>query len=429
MGAAIVAAFILSCIIVHPGRKADRSHRQQRVIEGLNTRLTNSMSDSLGLERLDRDVNNFMSRWSIRGLSIAITRNDSLLFAKGYGLADEPKGEEMTPGHILRLASVSKLITATGIMKLCDEGKLSLNDKVFGPDGILCDTAYTNAIKDQNYFKITVEHLLRHEAGLSVRAGDPMFSTRDIMIRNHLDTPPDSKTLTRLMVQRRLQFEPGSGSHEYSNFGYLLLSMIIEQITGQDYETWMQENILKPTGCVDFHLAHNSYEEKYPNEVRYHMQENDPLVAKYDNSPDSVVRCYGGNNIHALYGAGAWVASAPEVALFIASIDGKPEIPDIISHDSAMKMANYGIGDSEDKHPEHKYGLGWNTIDERGWLRTGTLSGTTAFIMLYPDGECWVMLSNTHNWKGPRFVGYERAFLNECRTRYSDKLPKRDLFY
>jgi len=424
----LILGSFLMCLSLTRAVKKPREHKQRQMIEGLNTKLTNEMSDSLGLERFERDVNNFMTRWSIRGLSLAITRNDSLVYAKGFGWADEPAQEPMTPGKILRLASVSKLITATGIMKLCEMGSLSLDDKVFGPDGILNDTTYTNAIKDQNYFKITVEDLLRHESGLSARAGDPMFSTRDIMIRHKLDTPPDAKTLTRLMLTRRLHFEPGE-SHEYSNLGYLLLSMIIEQVTGQTYEDWMQENILKPAGCTDFHIAVNSYEEKYPNEVRYHMQENDPLVAKYDNSPDSVVRCYGGNNITALSGAGAWVASAPEVALFIASIDGKPQVPDIISLESVLKMTNYGIGDSQDDDPEHKYGLGWNTIDERGWLRTGTLSGTTAFIMVYPDGECWVMLSNTHNWKGPRFVGYEREFLRECRSKYSAKLPKRDLFY
>ena len=57
--------------------------------------------------------------------------------------------------------------------------------------------------------------------------------------------------------------------------------MIIEKLTGEEYEKWMQKNLLEPAGCVDMHLAHNYYKNRYPNEVRYYMQDNDPLVPEY----------------------------------------------------------------------------------------------------------------------------------------------------
>ena len=113
-----------------------------------------------------------MQEWNLRGASLAIMRNDSLLYAKGYGWADEEKGVKMEPRILLRLASVSKLITATGIMKLQEEGKLSLDDRVFGPDGILSDSTYTAAITDPGCFRITVEDLLRHKGGFTARLGD-----------------------------------------------------------------------------------------------------------------------------------------------------------------------------------------------------------------------------------------------------------------
>lgn len=407
---------VIVVILAIPSEKTVAPH----AIRGINAVITNEMSDCEGLVKMEKDVNVFMQRWQIRGMEIAVMRGDSLLYAKGFGWADKEKEEPMRAGTIMRVASVSKLITAAGIMKLVEDGKLHLSDKVFGPHGILNDTLYTNNIKDKAYFDITVEQLLRHESGLTIRRGDPMFRTRDWMNIYHLKEVPDQEKLTSIAVQKRLGYAPGKG-HEYSNFGYLLLSIIIERKTGQPYEKWMQENILEPAGCMDCHLAFNSYEEKLPGETRYHMQDNDPPVPKYDNSADSVVRCYGGNDIRLLKGAGAWVISAPELARFIASIDGKPGVPDILSKKSVREMTAH----SED----HKFGLGWNSVDpKKGWQRTGSLSGTSAYVTVFPDGECWILISNTHAWKGPRFSRTVHNFIQQCRQRYSGKLPEQDLF-
>lgn len=383
-------------------------------IEGINSVITNEMST--GADKLDKDMRIFMQRWWIKGLSLSVMRGDSLLYAKGYGKADEDV--PMSAAHIMRIASVSKLITAAGIMKLQEQGKLKLSDKVFGPSGILNDAVFTAAIKDKNYFKITVEDLLRHESGLSIRRGDPMFTTRDIMYIYRLKEAPDHETLTRLMLTRPLGYQPGK-SRQYNNFGYMLLGMIIEKVTGQDYEKWVNKEILEPAGCLDMHLAYTYYKDKYPNEVRYYMQDNDPLVPEFNNSGDSVVRCYGGSDVRALGGAGAWVASTPELARFVASIDGNPRVKDILSIKSVRAMTI--------DNGEHKYGLGWNDIGDT-WIRTGSLAGTNAIVYRFPDGECWILVSNTHNWKGPRFSTRVKEFIRQCHDRYSAVLPKQDLF-
>lgn len=414
---AVLALLVVLILAIPSGKSGSRSTRS---IRGINAVLTNEMSDSEKLGKMEKEVWNFMRRWQIRGMELCIMRHDSLLYAKGFGWADQMTEEAMRPGTIMRVASVSKLITAAGIMKLVENGELKLSDKVFGPHGILNDTIYTNHISDKKYYDISVEQLLRHEGGLTIRRGDPMFRTRDWMNIYHLKKVPDQQTLASIAVRKRLGYTPGK-SHEYSNFGYLLLSMIIERKTGQPYEKWMKENVLEPAGCVDFHLAHNSYEQKHPGECRYHMQDNDPLVPKYDNSPDSVVRCYGGNDIRALKGAGAWVCSGPELARFVASIDGRPGIKDILSKKSIHAMTTHS--------DDHKFGLGWNSVDpKKGWMRTGSLSGTSAYVMYFPDGDCWILLSNTHAWKGPRFSRITHNFIKQCRERYGSKLPAQDLF-
>ncbi|MCR5003384.1 MAG: beta-lactamase family protein [Bacteroidales bacterium] len=414
---AAVAVSVVVFALNHNG--SDNGSGDARIPIDLNKNLTNELSDTTDLEGLDRKVRNYMAQWNMKGASLAIMRNDSLLYAKGYGIAD--KDEPMTPGHIMRVASVSKLITATGIMILQERSMLSLSDTVFGPSGILNDEEFTAAIKDRNYYKITVEDLLRHKGGFTGRAGDPMFSTRTIMLQNRLKEAPDHDTLVKIILKRRLGFVPGTSQY-YSNFGYLLLSMIIEKVSGESYEDFIQENVLLPAGCTDMHIANIYYKDRYRNEVRYFLQSNDAKVQEYNNSGRMVERCYGGNDIHNLSGAGAWVTSVPELARFVASIDGRPEVPDIISPESVMAMTEW--------FDENTYSLGWNDTKPTGeWTRTGTLSGTSALIKVYPDGECWIMVTNTSTWKGPGQTRYTAGLFRTLRQSYSDKLPKRDFFY
>ena len=384
----------------------------------LNLLLTNDLSDIPELSGLDRRIRNYMNKWQIKGASLAITRNDSLLYAKGYGWADEENGIEMGPGHIMRMASVSKLITATGIMVLQDKGLLSIKDTVFGPSGILNDSLFIRTIKDRNYHKITVEHLLRHQGGFN---RDPLFSSRDVKHQLQLDHAPEKEDFYRLVLSRRLRFIPGSWQR-YSNFGYLLLSDIIEKVSGKPYEQFIKEEVLRPAGCYDMHIAGNYYEDRRSNEVRYYTHDGDgKFIEEYNDSGRMVERCYGGNNIPLLSGAGAWCGSPAEISRLVASIDGDPLVPDIISRNGFLQMTEYL--DTE------TFSLGWNdTNPAKGWSRTGTLSGTSALVKHFPDGECWILITNTSTWKGPGQARYTDALFKQCRELYSDRLPERNLF-
>jgi len=418
-----VAGLVATLIVVIAGKSAfgkrASAERESRPVPvNLNVTLTNEMSDTSSLAGFDRMVKNYLTYWAIHGASLSVMRNDSLLFAKGYGEADS--GLEMQPGYILRMASVSKLVTAAGIMVLQDRGLLNIKDHVFGPDGILNDSTYNAAIKDTLYYRITVEDLLRHKGGFSRRGGDPMFSTRWIMMQNGWSEAPTQEQLMELQLKRRLKFVPGT-AQEYSNFGYLALSMVIEKVSGMDYETFLQENVLRPAGCVDFHIAGNYYKHKLPNETRYYVQHDDEPAEEFNNSGRKVTRCYGGNNVTGLSGAGAWAASTPELALFVASIDGRPEVPDIISRESVDLMTEY--------FDESTYSLGWNDTKDGYWTRTGTFAGTSALIKYFPDGECWIFISNTSTYKGPGLARHTAELFDRLRMKYSSKFPPRNMFY
>ena len=98
----------------------------------INEFLSNDLSSSSQFSALDSYIERFMKRWEIKGGSLAVMKDGQLIYSKGYGWADEEKGIRMSPGHIMRIASLSKLVTATAIMQLCERKGLSLDDSVFG---------------------------------------------------------------------------------------------------------------------------------------------------------------------------------------------------------------------------------------------------------------------------------------------------------
>ena len=388
----------------------------------LNDTITNALTDGKAYREMDSVVERYLKRWEINGAQLVITRNDSLLYARGFGWANKEEGVKMEPNMLMRFASVSKLITATGIMKLCEMKKLRMGDKVFGEKGILNDTTYNNSIKDQRYYNITVEQLLRHKAGFNNYAGDPVSNTRFIMMQNHLAQAPDHKTLLRILLKRHLGFTPGEGKC-YSNLGYMILSMIIEKKSGMKYEDFMQKYVLHPAGCFDMHIAGTYYKDRRPNETKYYMHQGSIPVYEYNNSGRMVEKCYGDTDLPRLSGAGAWCGSATELSRLIASIDNMPHVKDVLSKQSIDFMTK--------EQPNHDYSIGWNYTpqsDNRPWIRTGSLAGTSALVLKYPDGQCWILITNTSTWKGHGFSNDTMAFFEKLRKKYMATMPKRNLF-
>ena len=412
----LLPALLLLCLGL--GVSAKRPERAPQVDVRLNDAVTNSLSEIPELRPMDQKIDSFMRFWEIKGASLAIMRNDSLVYAKGYGWADRERGVRMQPGNLLRMASVSKLITAVGIMVLQERGLLWLGQPVFGPFGILNE--YDAFISDEDYYLITVENLLRHEGGFSTNGGDPKFSTLNIMRQYGFRRPPSQEQLVEKLLSRPLHFVPGEG-RSYSNFGYLLLSMIIEKVSGEPYERFIQEQVLRRAGCLDFHIARIYYEDRWPGEVKYYGHKEEKPVSEYNGSGRQVVRAYGGNDLPTLSGAGAWVGSTVELARLVGAIDQKFNVPDIISPFSIWQMTQQI---SDDGYP-----LGWMDVRQTGeWTRTGSLSGTSALVKYYPDGECWIFITNTSTWKGSRFTKDTAGLFEYLRRDFSAFLPERDLF-
>ena len=383
----------------------------------LNDSLDNSLSDLPTTRRMEQYIERWMSRNAIKGASLAVMRNEQLIYCKGFGWADKEMERKANVGDIYRMASASKLITAVGIMKLIDEGRLTLDSKVFGPEGIL---SHFTEIKDKRAHNITVRQLLNHTSGFSRRMGDPMFRIADVMRWEELDTTPTADELIAFQLGLRLRGTPG-GSAQYSNVGYLVLSRVIEQVSGMGYEEYLQEHVLWPAGCYDMHIARNYYKDRYPGEVKYYGHDEE-RIESYDGSGQMRLREYGGNDIRGLQGAGAWVASSVEMMRLVASIDGKPNVPDILSAESVAAM--------RDIQRKGDYALGWARYNASNGslIRTGTMSGTCAYIDYRENGISYVFFTNTSNYRGATFTNSIGRMIRDAMTRVEEWPSDRDMF-
>lgn len=388
-----------------------QSAESDSVRMSLNMLVQNSDSDIPEAIKFDKAVVNFMRQWEIVGASIAIMKDGNLIYSKGYGYVNLKDSVKTEVQHIFRVASVSKLITSVAIMKLCERGVLSLNSTIFGERGILSEyTGYS----DKKFEKMTIEDLLRHQGGLSVRAGDPMFDAAKMGLK----LPVTSTSMIEYVLRSGLRYTPGSRTM-YSNVGYMILSEVISKITRMPYETYVKDSILAPIGCYDMHIGHNTSAQAHSNESRYYEATQDELIPAADGSGRMVRKSDGGNNIELLAGAGGWVASPVELLRFAASIDTRSSHATIISAASIDKMTRFD---------KSRLPLGWIGVNEKGdWWRSGTMAGTSAMLRRQNNGYTWVFVTNTSSWKGSRFAPMINSMLQRAFGKVTE-WPDKDLF-
>ena len=380
--------------------------------------LDNHNSDFEGTASVDSEVEAFLKRWKIEGASLAVTKNERLVYAKGFGIANTETGEEVKPGHLFRIASVSKLITAVAVMKLHEQGILDLDEHVFGKPGILNDSIFLN-YEDPRVEEITVRDLLNHTAGWSRYAGDPLFNPLYIAKKMHAQAPASLDLILEYTLSRKLNYDPGT-RYSYSNLGYAILGRIIEVKSGMPYQDFVVMHIMKPLGIHDMHLGKSYYQEKYPNEVRYYNTGAELTTRAANGSGEMVPIYYGGNDMELLGPAGGWVASAPELIKFLTAIDGFDKQPDILSPET--------IADMSDPHVAGKGLYGWRGSDKYGtWWRTGYLSGSSALVVRQNDGINWVILLNTSTYKQSRIHRYVSSMMFGA-INHVEVWPPMDLF-
>jgi CubicO group peptidase (beta-lactamase class C family) len=176
--------------------------------------------------KVDEYIRAEMRAQKIPGVSLAVIKNGEIVLAKGYGLANIEHQVPVKPETIFQSGSMGKQFTATAVMMLVEEGKLSLDDKLikFFPDG---PEAWRN---------ITVRHLLTHTSGMGDYPDD--FDLR----RDYTE----DEMLQRIKTIP-LAFQPGE-KWSYSNLAYVTLGVLIHKVSGKFYGDFLQERVFKPLG-------------------------------------------------------------------------------------------------------------------------------------------------------------------------------------
>ena len=193
----------------------------------------------------------FTEQHAIGAAALGVMLNGDIIYEGTTGFMDAERRIPVVRDVMMRIASVTKPITAAAVRQLAADGMLALDDRVFDlgqPGGGLLALDPFPRLGDARLEEITVLHLLRHRGGWDREvAPDWVFGEIEIAEAMSLPSPPGRENTVRYVLGQPLQFNPGS-RRAYSNVGYLVLGLIIERVSGQDYTTYVRENIFAPLG-------------------------------------------------------------------------------------------------------------------------------------------------------------------------------------
>jgi CubicO group peptidase (beta-lactamase class C family) len=329
---------------------------------------------------LETAIKNKMEEYGIPGVSIAITRNEKLVYLKSLGYADKETNEPISDSSLFRIASISKPITVVAILKLVQDGKISFDQKVFGTNGILGnDFGEVPVGSDKDL--ITVRHLIEHKSGWTNTPNDPMFLSINFT---------QEQIIKDVLINRPLTYKPGE-TYFYSNFGYSVLGRVIEKATQMTYEKYVQTQILNPMGITHMKISGNTLVDRFPNEVKYFQNQFSPYAM----------------NVTRMDSHGGWIASSKDLAKFIVRVDRMNVIPDLLPT-SVLNLNPY-------------FGF-------MSWWHSGALPGTSTVLNRLDNTFNFVILTNTSSMPNYSLLinDLNQTMINQIRLINS--WPSEDLF-
>ena len=387
-----------------------------------------------GMESYDQTVTDFMRKYAIPGGAVAVLRDGKLIYARGFGYADVANKTPVQPDALFRIASVSKPITAAAVMKLVEEGKLGLDDRV--APFIAHLTPAPGATVDPRWEQITIRQLLNHTGGwdrAKPNGGfDPMDRPAIAAATVGAPAPASAETIIRYMKGMPLDFDPGE-KHVYSNFGYAILGRVIERVSGMPYEEYVRARVLQPVGADRTRSGRTRMRDALADEVKYYLPGEPglgltaPKVPSVFPGEGTAPIVYGAFHMEAMDASGAWVSSTVDLLRFLAGVDGRADRPDILGADLVEEMT--GSGPAVCASGACYYAFGWlvhPTQSDATWSHGGALPGTTSILVRSHHNFSWVALFNARSWTAG-FDSELNAALWDALGR-AGPFPTHDLF-
>ncbi|KAF2139589.1 uncharacterized protein K452DRAFT_320241 [Aplosporella prunicola CBS 121167] len=300
-------------------------------------------------------IQNFMQKTGVRQTQLSIAKDGNSMLHKAFTWS-EPVRPTTQVNDTFLLASLSKAFCVAAIQSLYDNGKLTPRTKAYPLLG------YTNP-SDPRQQDVTIQQLLDHQGGTSrTISPDPAYNMREIALaQNGGSRPATVKDMIDYMYAQPLDYTPGDNS-EYSNYGYVLLSRIIEVVTGKDYFTYLQEEIINPEGLTVKPWSTDPVAHKFDNVIQ--ESHFTGLSAREPQKPNSIAHIYGGDG------------------QYKESVLG------------AVGLASNAISFSK---LAHKHAM-WGNGDRTPSVRHGTTSGARTHVESTSEGFDWSMMINTRDF-------------------------------
>jgi CubicO group peptidase (beta-lactamase class C family) len=323
-------------------------------------------------QRIDANLSNLVQESGVVGMAFGVVLDHELVFASGYGQRELGEAGPITERSVFHWASVSKPFVAIAVMQLVERDKLALDDRL----GVLLPYF---RMADDRYQHITVRQLLTHTSG--------MPDVEDY----EWDKPQfDDEALKRWALEQsgaELLFVPGT-SREYSNLGFELLGLIVQEVSGVSFEQYMQQEIFQP-----LEMSESSF---IANEI-------DPALRTTGHTGTPTRRAadaYPYNRRHAP--SSTLNTNVVDMGRFTAAMlnHGALEGARIIGQDTLAMMWSPAWTDPED--PGRRSGLGWNVGRRWGGLEMashgGHDDGFRSFLAIVPEeGVAVFVVSNDDN--------------------------------
>ena len=323
-------------------------------------------------EQIDTNLSRLMQESGVAGMALGVVLNQELVFSSGYGLRQIGEAGPITERSVFHWASVSKPFVATAIMQLVERQEMTLSDR-------LADLLPYFRMADERYRDITVRQLLSHTAG--------MPDVEDY----EWDKPQfDDEALKRWAMEHsgaELLFEPGTG-REYSNIGFELLGLIVQEVSGVSFERYMKENIFEPLAMKNTSFIANDID----TELR--------TTGHIDEPTRRIADAYPYNRRHAP--SSTLNSNVVDMSRFTMALLNKGSLGDanILAEESFATMWAPEWTDPED--PTRQAGLGWNVGRRWGGLQIashgGHDDGFRSFLAIAPEqGVAVFVVSNDDN--------------------------------
>ena len=313
--------------------------------------------------RLADSLQPFVDNHTLAGAVVLVADRDKVLDLEAVGYADVTAGTPMKTDDLFWIASMSKPITATGLMMLVDEGKVKLDDPVekylpeFKGQWVIAEQDKDHMLLKRPSHPITVRNLLSHTSGLRPTSA---------METPTLDLLPLSDAV-RSYAMTPLQFDPGS-QYQYSNAGINTAGRIIEVVSGMPYEEFLQKRLFDPLGMKD--TTFRPTEEQVKRLAKSYKPDKEGKGLEETN----ISQCYYPltDPKRQPFPAGGLFSTAADVGVFGQMIlnGGTFRGKKYLSEDAVREMTSTQTGDLLNKGKgENGYGLGLSTSRKAGATR------------------------------------------------------------